>query len=217
MNRDRDKHSGEHQADAQRGHDAVQKQASDLQLPEFLFHITHVENLTDIAAYGLKSHNRAHAEHSPVDISNQDVNARRSRCESVYGKRLHDYVPLYFRARGPMLSARRDHQARLVVLYVDRSVMRREGVVFTDGNAAADSTTFYDRSEDLKELDWACLNAQYWNEFPDGTRTRCAEVLVPNEIPFGDVDRIVAQNNATAEIAANITSLRTLVKPEWFF
>lgn len=103
------------------------------------------------------------------------------------------------------------------MLYVDSTVMRREGVVFTDGNAASDSTSFYYRLQDLCKLDWDCLNAQYWNDFSDGTRTRCAEVLVPNEIPFGDIDRIVAQNDATAEIATDVTSLRTLVRPQWFF
>lgn len=116
-----------------------------------------------------------------------------------------------------MLSARRGDQAQLVVLYVDGTVMRREGVVFTDGNAAADSTTFYFRLEDLSKLDWECLNAQYWTGFSDGTRKRCAEVLIPNKIPFGDIKLIVAQNSATAKIATGVTSLRTSVNPEWFF
>lgn len=116
-----------------------------------------------------------------------------------------------------MLSARRARQAQLVVLYVDGTVMQRQGVVFTDGNAAADATKYYSMMEDLDKLDWACINAQYWTGFPDGTRTRCAEVLVPDELPFEDVKRIVAQNDATADLVRGVTSIRTDVKPEWFF
>ena len=199
------------------GYDPTGQQRPHFQLPRFLFHITHVRNLADIVTHGLKSHNRAHAEHSPVDISNLDVNARRSRRESVWSKPLHDYVPLYFRARGPMLVAQGDRQSELAVLYLTSALMRRPGVVFTDGNAAADATTFFTRIEDLDKLDWECIRADYWTEFHDGKRTRCAEVLVPDQISFDNVCRIVVQNYRASEVVGTATSIRTDVKPEWFF
>ena len=185
----------------------------------YLYHITHLRNLKSIATHGLLSHNRAHTAHSPADISGPDVQERRARRDPIYQKPLHDYVPLYFRARNPMLYRRRDRQSELAVLCVDRRVMQNPGVIFTDGNAASNRTSFYSDLTDLDKLDWDCLKAEYWPDFEDGGRKRCAEVLVPELIPFDAVGRIVVQNEdaRAAARAATSSHLDIPVKPEWFF
>lgn len=185
----------------------------------YLYHITHLRNLKSIATHGLLPHERAHADHSPADISDPDVQERRARRDPIYQKPLHDYVPLYFRARNPMLYRRRDRQSELAVLCIDRRVMQNPGVIFTDGNAASNGTSFYSDLADLDKLDWDCIQARYWTKFKDGRRKRCAEVLVPELIPFNAVRRIVAQNEdarATAR-AATSSHLDIPVEPEWFF
>ena len=188
---------------------------------KFLYHMTHVDNLTNIAKTGLRSHNLAGA-FDPTDISDPDVQRRRQQVDPIFQRPLHDYVPLYFRARNPMLSVRRDQQSEIAVLYVNRSVMLRPGIVFTDGNAAASSTKFYSDLSDLDSLDWKCLDAEYWTQFEDGKRKRCAEALIPYHVRFGHVRRIVVHNDAAAEIARVATSNALtpgsiLIRPSWYF
>lgn len=72
--------------------------------PEYLYSITHLKNLESIATHEALSHNRA-ADYSPVDISAPSVQGRRKRSDPIITP-LHDYVPLYFRARNPMLYRR---------------------------------------------------------------------------------------------------------------
>ena len=184
----------------------------------YLFHITHRSNLESIALSGLKPHNQAHADHDPVDVSDPNVNQLRSRRDPVHGRSLHEYVPLYFRARNPMLYRRSNVQEELVILYVNKFVMLFPGTVFTDGNAASRSTRFFDDLENLDQLDWECLRAEYWSDFVDGRRKRCAEVLVPRVLPLALVSRIVVQNQDSLAMARMATRLRDIgVRPDWFF
>lgn len=194
------------------------RQVTELHKISYLFHITHRNNLESIAQSGLKPHNQAHADHDPVDISDPSVNQRRSRHDPVHGRSLHDYVPLYFRARNPMLYRRSNVQEDLAILYVHKSVMLIPGAIFTDGNAASKSTRFFDDLEDLDQLDWECLRAERWSDFDDGRRRRCAEVLVPRVLPFALVSAIVVQNMDSLTAARAATRLRAIrVRPDWFF
>ena len=191
-----------------------------LELPKYLFHITSIENLPSIAQSGLASHNRAHEDFVPDDISDTDVQERRRRKrDPLYRRPLHDYVPLYFRARNPMLYVRKEIQARLAVLYVAGSVLGDPGVLFTDGNAAAANTRFFDSLDDLTQLDWECLKAEDWTLHEDGKRKRCAEVLVPHHIPRRRIKRIVvASKQARRDVDEKRWPCVDLdVRPEWFF
>ncbi len=51
---------------------------------------------------------------------------------------LHSYVPFYFATRPPMLHNMftRGIQNEIVIFEVDRSILRDQGVLFTDGNAS---------------------------------------------------------------------------------
>lgn len=186
----------------------------------YLYYIVHKDNIASVLASGaLLCRSRALAAGIPYDISNLEVNQRRSgKIDSIQRRPLHDYVNLYFRARNPMLYARRQLQSDLVVLCVDRRLLKEPGVVFTDGNAASSATRFFYNLGDLKELDWDCLEADYWNDFDDGKRTRCAEVLVPGSVPLSRVERAVVSNEPLRD---ELTSLRwptrVDVRPEGFF
>ena len=185
-----------------------------------LYYIVHKDNISSILAYQeLLCHSRAHETANPTDISDLEVNRRRSdKIDPIQRRPLHDYVNLYFRARNPMLSARRQLQSDLVVLYVDRRLLQEPGVVFTDGNAASDATRFFDDLSDLTELDWDCLEADFWNDFDDGKRKRCAEILVPDRVPLSRVERAVVSN---IPLRDELTRLHwptpVDVRPEGFF
>ena len=186
----------------------------------YLYYIVHKGNIASILASGaLLCRSRALAAGISTDISDPEVNRRRSRkIDSIRRRPLHDYVNLYFRARNPMLYARRQLQSDLVVLCVDHRLLEEPEVVFTDGNAASSATRFFYHLADLKQLAWDCLEADYWNDFDDGRRTRCAEVLVPGSVSLSRVERAVVSNEP---LRRELTRLgwptRVAVRPEWFF
>ena len=171
---------------------------------DFLYHITHVDNMPSIREHGLLSHNAAQqAGLVSVDISDPNVQERRAD-KSVFGRPLHDYVPLYFNPKNPMLSVRRERQDNLVILFLDRELLVQDGVVFSDGNAASGPTNFFNDVSRLADLDWACIQEGYWNDYEDGTRIRCAEVLVPEAIPFTKIQSIRVRTAQTREHFDNL-------------
>ncbi len=167
----------------------------------YLFHMTHINNITSIYKNGLVSNHLAH-ESSMIkkDISDPDVQLRRERLDPINNLSIHSYVPLYFNPKNPMLYVRKEMQNKIALLVFDaNSIFQYKGTIFSDGNAASGPTKYYSKLTDLVNLDWACLNTtSYWNDFIDGKRKRCAEVLVPNNIKFEDVITIVVYDNYVA-------------------
>lgn len=161
---------------------------------KFLYHFTHVDNMSSILAYGLLSHNDARRL-GYIDISNKEVQRRRTE-KKTHGRALHDYVLLYFNARNPMLYVVQqtvpDHD--IAVLCWDRRLLEIDGSIFTDGNAASDISGFFSDCHKLSELDWECIHShdKPW-QYPDGKRIRCAEVLVPGPIPIERMKRIIVK------------------------
>jgi hypothetical protein len=160
-----------------------------------LYHMTHVDNLLSILEYGLMAHGNSY---QVKDISNHKVNSRRSRCEPIYNKPIHSYVPFYFNPKNAMLYVRKGIQDDIIILVFDKGLIEERGVLFTDGNASSDETYF---SNDLRLLeylpDWKILNATRWNGFYDGRRKRMAEVLVPNVVGRERLKKIVCNSFAT--------------------
>jgi len=58
-----------------------------------LYHMTHIDNLYSILKYGLLSHGN---QFQKEDISNREVNSRRSVRDPLFRRPLHSYVPFYF-------------------------------------------------------------------------------------------------------------------------
>ena len=76
-----------------------------------LYHMTHIDNLQSIFQNGLLSHTNARNNNfMKGDIANNDVNNRRSGLEPIYNRPIHDYTPLYFNPRNPMLYVRKNIQ-----------------------------------------------------------------------------------------------------------
>ncbi len=91
---------------------------------EQLYHITHKKNLPNILTFGLLSHNRAHQNKlNKLNISLFQVNERRNRIEPYYHRNLHEYVPLYFNPRNPMMFLRRTLGDDLIVLVIDSKIL----------------------------------------------------------------------------------------------
>lgn len=128
--------------------------------------------------YNLVHELRLHHE----SIAATGVQIRRIRQVPISGRSIHDYVPLYFVRRTPMLRAIKDHPH--VCVRLDLRAADKPGTLFTDGNAASDATHFFDSPRDVDRIPWEILHRRRWtgSEIQDGRRRRCAELLVPYRI-----------------------------------
>ncbi len=156
-----------------------------------LFYITHIDNIESILKFGILSHNLAHKEGLvKVDISNAAVNARRNKYVNVLEGNIHDYSPLYINHKNPMLFTlcKNNDKKTLVLLRVNPHILLTEGVVFSDGNAASNSTRFYNNISDFNKLNWNLIKKGFWYNYEfgieEGRRIMCSEVLVKNKIPL---------------------------------
>jgi len=176
-----------------------ESQASPLRFAwDCFYYLTHHSNVPDILRYGILSREEVTSRCLRVrDISDPEVQRRRARCDPVYSRCLHEYVPLYFNPRNPMLYRRREMQNELVILAISPKVLDAHSHLFTDGNAAA-ATTRFSRDIEVVQASAAVLRADFWNDIDDGKRRRCAEVLVHRTV---EAEFIVCAicNNATRQ------------------
>lgn len=146
------------------------------------WHLTHFSNIKSILKLGILSHKYA-IKHRECDISEHSVQDRRARTnDPIYKNCLHSYVPLFLRNSNPMLFRRRQLKDELVFIEVDVLCLKQDGYLITDGNAASQNTKFYSSIDSLEKLPWNVLDADYWDEHPDGKRKRQAEVLIPKRV-----------------------------------
>lgn len=148
-----------------------------------LWHMTHVNNVSNILNHGILNHYNAHKlDANLIDISDYGAQRWRESIEPHYKRKIHDYAALYINPRNPMLYVRRHIQNELCLLEISLSVLSAKQYLITDGNAASRDTQFYNSLNDLEKLPWDVLQAKYWAEFLDGKRKRCAEVLIYPEV-----------------------------------
>ena len=114
-----------------------------------IFHMTDSNNLKNILLHGLQNHYNSYRQ---VDISNQEVNARREKVEHIYGHKIHDYVPFYFNPRNAMLYKNRNN-ARVIILGFDVRVIKdhQDDFLISNRNASADEAKFSKYLPDLQD------------------------------------------------------------------
>jgi hypothetical protein len=161
-----------------------------------------IENLESIAEHGILCHNEA-ARLPHVDISMASVQGNRrtkrvpnSALPPNQWRPLHDYANLYLCPRNPMLFKRLDQKDDLAVLRLDLEVLDIEGVVVTDGNAAANPTRFDAPDVGIERINRAVTFATWWTHADpyakaEHRRRMCAEVLVPDRVPPEYINRVV--------------------------
>jgi len=186
-----------------------------------LDHITHIDNLSSILHFGLLSHNNPHKK---IDISNQEVNSRRMRRESVFYRPIHDYVPFYFNSRNAMLyKTQMDHGSNIIILGFDKSLMLNPNKVITDRNASADAKHCSSDNAFYNTLDWNKIFAKSWNQDKDLRQIMMAELLIPDCVDIEYlrciyVKNLYAQKQVLkALFDAKIPNVDVLVAPHKFF
>lgn len=79
-----------------------------------------------------------------VSIAYESVQELRSKIiVTSSGRRLHDYVPLYFGNRTPMIAALEKQNEDILFLRFSLDILELPGVVLANGNAATAGTTFH--------------------------------------------------------------------------
>tara|TARA_B100002049_G_C16082144_1_gene377732 strand:- start:981 stop:2105 length:1125 start_codon:yes stop_codon:yes gene_type:complete len=171
-----------------------------------LFYITHLDNVASILKLGILSHNLAHTNgFISTDISNQQVNARRNRIDPNLGGNIHDYTPLYFNHKNPMLYTlcKNTDRNKLILLKVNPHILLAENVSFSDGNASVRSTKFYKTIDEFNNLNWNLLNKGSWYNYEfgiqEGRRIMCSEVLAKEKIPSYYINEIFVYSEETLE------------------
>ncbi len=206
-----------------------------------IYHITHVDNLPQIAESALWSDaQRMRREVNCKIVGMSEIKRRRLEELEVDchpGTKVGDYVPFYFCPRSIMLYilCRENHpdltyrggQRPIVHLEADLqavvdwadSVPRRWA--FSNGNASAGYTSFFDRLDQLKRLNWDAIHAKDWRDMfvKEGKQ---AEFLVEESLPWKLVERIGAIDE---KIAERVTSAiqhsdhkpQVAIEPNWYY
>lgn len=118
-----------------------------------------------------------------------------------------------------MLYLRRKMNAELCLLEISLDLLRdtsSQCMICTDGNAASSATQFYFGVEHFDKLPWDVLRADYWNDFSEGKRKRCAELLINPSIAARHIRRIHCMHPALQSELAGLHR-HVVVTPSLFF
>jgi hypothetical protein len=180
-----------------------------------LHYITPVANALSILERGILSHNQAlKIQHESVAMD--EIQDRRRKVVVPGGKRLHDYVNLYFTGRNPMMYKRHADHAKLCVLRIDTSVLDLPNVVIADQNASSRYVRFGKSPDALLRIDRERLFAHSWQHDDQLEQWRhaslkCAEVLVPDRVEPALIMGAYASCPETLQYLLNFFSPATVV------
>jgi hypothetical protein len=167
------------------------------------YHITHFDNLESILLNGLMSHKLVYANKLiKIDISNQAIQNERDRIESVFGRNIQDYVPLYINPQNPMMDSERvkKYSSNILLLEVIPHILVQEkNTLFSDGNAAQQQTNFYHNQNELENINWQLLQNGKWIKGTESQRVMCSEVLVPKCVAVFYINRIILRDTFIIE------------------
>jgi hypothetical protein len=140
------------------------------------------------------------------------------------GLLIHNYACLYFDAHNPMMYKRINEGENLCVFRISKDIDEIQGVVFSDQNASSKYARFYTPAEGYQRLNFDAIYAEDWRHFGDEITywrhksTKCAEVLVPYEIPISYLTGIYTFNeNMRQYIQKKCSTLPVTVNPYLFF
>lgn len=187
-----------------------------------VYNIQPIVNIPSVIRYGLLSYERVtRIEHESIAMI--DVQNRRDNVIIPNGGGLHSYANAYFDPRNPMMYKRKDRAQSLCVLAILSTVLNLDGVIISDGNAASEYSRFYAPEEGIQKLDFARIYDEWWTdddlcEQLKRKRIKCAEVLVPNVIPYEYIiGAIVVNEQAQYDLKSKEFQQKIVIQPNVFF
>ncbi|HLD91244.1 MAG TPA: DUF4433 domain-containing protein [Patescibacteria group bacterium] len=164
-------------------------------------HITHLDNLKDILTDGcIFSKNQMLTLGKKFkDISSESVQTGRANITiPCSGKPLHDYVPLYWGKKTPMVSSLRKINDTLLFLIFSTELLLQYDCLISDGNARSVKTQFkkFRQLGDLDILDCKSINTSKYAYDDEIKRRKQSELLVLNNLPLNHLLRIICYSEA---------------------
>jgi hypothetical protein len=204
----------------------LSKQIAEKYQIERCYHMTHIQNLTAILEAGeLHSYNRMRGK-TYLNLANEDVQAGRAAITiNATGRALHDYVPLYFGFKTPMVAANQKHNEDLLFLQFRLDILNLGSIVISDGNARSNATCFriYSQISDFDSLDIAAIRGVKYAHDTELRRKKQAEVLVPDRLPIAHLAYVTCYSEQTKTRILEIWSKSAInkptiqVNPGWYF
>ena len=203
----------------------------------FIFRITHSENVPWLLENGIHCRNSNERDPNFHEIGNPDlITKRMNRVVPVGpGGTLSDYVPFYFTPHSPMLfniktgynNMRKTPMSEIVILVssLHRVAENQLSFVFTDRHAYLRAAQFKTDLDDLDVVDWKILAARDFKRDPNdpGKIERYqAEALIHGQVPVSTLLGLACYNSRAEERVRGFletvgVSLKTVVKPDWYF
>jgi len=186
-----------------------------------LYYITHIDNLPSILKRGLLSHRKVVEE--KVDftrIYDEEIVANRKEKKVPDGPPLWDFVNLYFQPRNAMLYRVRFfsglNMEDIIIFGLKRSILERNDIFVTTGNAASPYTEFFSSKEASKHIKAIQEKAdkEWWASEDGSKRELMAECLVPDNVSSEYISEIYVPNHNTLNKVRQICEEKTPVIPE---
>lgn len=205
-----------------------------------LYHITHIENLPSILEHDLCCKNLVTSMCLPctsiADPEIQDIREVKIVCqEQGFSLKVHDFVPLFFHYRPPMLlriklDDKLPDQRDVAYLTIDPQAVcdrldQPNSCYFADGNVAAKKTRLYSSPKYLDTFNWSVIQRDTWNwDNPEEKRVKGAEVLVRAKVFVRELREIavidsVAKDKVLSIVKSMLTDshIAVIVRPTWYF
>jgi len=169
-----------------------------------LYHFTHINNLPEIVEHGaLYSKNMKELLGIVnTNIANEEIQHIRSTMEVTCGPGgvVHDYVPLYFCKRSPMLSSlvynKVVDERSIIYLEFPIQILEYYKSVFTSASANTKlNPKFYDTASELENLDWDCIATWAWRD-GDVRKKKQAEAFVYKALPLNSLKNVIVYNQS---------------------
>ncbi|MDK2951465.1 MAG: hypothetical protein PWQ77_1130 [Kosmotogales bacterium] len=163
------------------------------------YNIMPIENIPSVMKHGiLSNYNDKKTKHESV--ASVDVQSRRENKMVPNVGNLHSYANCYFDCRNPMMYKIKIKNMikSICVLIIKPEILNIEGVVISDRNASSDYAYFAGPWHMISndKLQYDKIYARYWNDVDQKKKyilgsIKCAEVLVPNSIPYEYVESAI--------------------------
>lgn len=192
-----------------------------MNLEEFQ-NIMPISNIPSVLNHGILSHEMA-SRLSHTSVALQSAQDSRDQVRIPNGLKLHQYANVYFHARNPMMSLRRNEAKKICVLRVAPEILQIPGTVITDQNATSQYVRFYSSSM-VSALRLDYIYARNWkhpeNQIEEWRHSSAkgAEALVPQQIPFHFIRGAIVLDSETADsLTALGFTLPISIDPGLFF
>ncbi len=204
----------------------------------YLYRITHIDNLDFILkSKVLSCPNSNNCNPNFIGIGDLSlIKSRKSRKIPIAPNGgFSDYVSFYFGARSPMLyniqkgfnNVPKRNPADIIYLISSFQKVKENKLefVFTDGHGYHQFSQFFNKEEDLKEIDWKAVNLIRWNDTeddPDRKRRKQAEFLIYKEVPISTIGAIAVYNEEVksktlTKLAKYNIECHVIVKPNLYY